>query len=37
MEAGSRRKKSSAGQDIAIPEPEENFFLKAGVVSNLDS
>ncbi len=36
MEAGSRRKKSSAGQDIAIPEPEENFFLKAGVVSNLD-
>lgn len=35
MEAGSRRRKSSSRQGIAIPKPEENFFLKAGVISNL--
>lgn len=36
MEAGSRRRNPAYGQGIAIPDPEENFFLQAGVISNLD-
>jgi nitric oxide reductase NorQ protein len=35
MEVRSRRRKPASGRGIAVPEPEENFFLKTGAVSNL--